>query len=142
MSALLAGGDASPRPWVDGRKVGEVGEGLSAPGPGSSAGGADSKAGTVSPAHEPVTRLRLDDAAGPPSHPPTEVGLTLPNDAMTPVQPVIPSVLPRLPPPHVPAQPRMVAGRSGHGMTPQRVSLQVLRPDLRIAPKDVLVTCP
>lgn len=108
MSALLAGGDASPRPWVGGRKVGEVGEGLSAPGRGSSAGAADGNAGTVSPGHEPVNRA-LDDAAGPPSHPPTEVGLALPNGAMAPVHPVTQTALPRLPSCDVPVQPRMGA---------------------------------
>jgi hypothetical protein len=100
-------GDASPWPWVDGRKVGEVGEEQSAPGPGSSAEGADGRAATVSPGHEPVDRL--DDAAGRPSHPPTEIGLTLPNGAMAPVQPATQTALPRLPPPDVPVQPRMVA---------------------------------
>ena len=75
MSALLTWWRCFATARVDGRKVGEVGEGLSAPGPGSPAGGADSKAGTVSPAHGPVTRPGLDDAPGPLSHPPTEVWL-------------------------------------------------------------------
>ena len=119
-----------------------MGDGLSATGPGSSPSAANGEPGTVVPDHEPVTRLGLDDAAGPLSHPPTEAGLTLPNGAMAPVQPVTQSAPPRLPPPDVPAQPRMVAEPSGHGVAPQRVWLRVLRSGWRIAPKDVLVRCP
>src|SRR5690349_5658550 len=56
----------SPRPWVDGRKVGKMGEGLSASGPGSPTG-ASREAETVVPRHEPVTRPWLGNAAGLPS---------------------------------------------------------------------------
>jgi hypothetical protein len=55
--------DASPRPWVDGQKVGHMGDGLSATGPGSMPGAANGESKTVIPDHEPVTRPRLGDAA-------------------------------------------------------------------------------
>lgn len=83
-----------------------MGEGLSAPGPGSPAGAADGKAEA---GREPVGRLQFDGAARLPPHPATEVGFTLPNGAMAPVQPVTQSALPRPRPADVPGQPRMVA---------------------------------
>jgi hypothetical protein len=52
--------------------MGCMGDGLSAPGQGSSAGDANGDPWTVVPEHEPVTRQRLGDAAGLPPHPPIE----------------------------------------------------------------------
>lgn len=138
MSALLAGGDAPPWLWAVAERVGDVGEGLSAPGPGSPAGGTDSEAGTVGsgdepvtrlrsgddaappphpstdprfalPKHEPVTRLRSGGAAGPPPHPSTDARFALPKGARASAQPETQTALPRLPPPGVPARPRTVA---------------------------------
>jgi len=117
---------------------GEVGEELSAPGPGSPAGAADGEAETVSPDYDPVTQLRLggaagpsphpptdarfalpqhelvtrlrfDDAAGPSPHPRTDVRFALPKGARAPSQPVTQTALRRSPPPDVPNRPRMVA---------------------------------
>jgi hypothetical protein len=85
-----------------------VGEGLSAPGPESPAGAAGDEAGAVIPRREPVIEPMLGNAAELPSHPPTEVGLTLPNRAMAPVQPVTESALPRARPAGAPVQPLIV----------------------------------
>ena len=84
MSALLTWWRCFATARVEGRKVGEVGEGLSAPGPGSPAGGADGKAGAVGPARGLVARLGPGDAAGPLSHPPAGAGLAVPEGAMAP----------------------------------------------------------
>lgn len=86
-----------------------MGEGLSAPGPGSPTGAADGEAGTVVPGHEPVTRPRLGDAAALPSHPITEVVVPQPNDAAAPAEPVTESTLPRSRPADVPVQPPVAA---------------------------------
>jgi hypothetical protein len=118
--------------------VGEVGEELSAHGPGSPAGAADGDAETVDPGyesatrlrsdhaagppsqsttdarfalpkHEPVSRFQFDDAVGLPSYPTADARFALPKGARAPAQSVTQTALPRVPPPGVPVRPRPVA---------------------------------
>lgn len=117
---------------------GNVGEEPSARGPGSPGGAADSEAETVGPDYEPVTRLRLGDAAGPPSQPGTDARFALPQQelvtrlrfgdaagpsaqprtdarfalpigARAPSQPETHTALPRVPAPVLPDRPRVLA---------------------------------
>jgi len=71
---------------VDGRGVGKVGEGSSASGPGVPGGASDGKAMQAFLGGEPVTRSRLGDAAGSPSHPSAQVVPPDPQPGAVPVR--------------------------------------------------------